>query len=65
MVRDVLTEQKINIKFLIKLAKTNQEILEMLEMAYGKFLAKNNITTIDHPPCSPDLAPCDFYLFLK
>ena len=21
--------------------------------------------TIPHPPCGPDLAPCDFWLFLK
>jgi histone-lysine N-methyltransferase SETMAR len=30
-----------------------------------KFLAKNSITKIDHPPYSPDLAPCDFWLFPK
>jgi transposase len=30
-----------------------------------EFLAKNKITTMDHPPYSPDLAPCDFYLFPK
>ena len=23
------------------------------------------IKTVPHPPCSPDLAPCDFSLFLK
>jgi hypothetical protein len=28
-------------------------------------LAKNKIITMDHPPYSPDLAPCDFYLFPK
>jgi len=28
-----------------------------------KFLAKNSITKMDHPPYSPDLAPCDFWLF--
>jgi len=27
------------------------------------FLAKNNVTTLKHPPHSPDLAPADFYLF--
>jgi len=27
------------------------------------FLAKNNVTTLEHPPYSPDLAPADFYLF--
>jgi histone-lysine N-methyltransferase SETMAR len=30
-----------------------------------KFLAKNSITKIDHPTYSPDLAPCDFWLFPK
>jgi hypothetical protein len=29
------------------------------------FLAKNKITTTDHLPYSPALAPCDFYLFPK
>jgi histone-lysine N-methyltransferase SETMAR len=30
-----------------------------------KFLAKNSITKMDHLPYSPDLAPCDFWLFPK
>jgi len=30
-----------------------------------KFLSKNSITKMDHPPYSPDLAPCDFWLFPK
>jgi len=30
-----------------------------------KFLAKNKIAVIPHPPCSPDLAPCNFFLFPK
>jgi len=29
------------------------------------FLAKNNITKLPHPPYSPDLALCDFFLFPK
>jgi len=29
------------------------------------FLAKNKIAVIPHPPYSPDLAPCDFFLFPK
>nr|APL98289.1 putative DD34D transposase [Bactrocera tryoni] len=29
------------------------------------FLTKNSILTINHSPYSPDLAPCDFYLFGK
>jgi transposase len=27
------------------------------------FLAKNNVTTLQHPPYSPDLGETDFYLF--
>lgn len=29
------------------------------------YLAKRNVCVIDHPPYSPDLAPCDFFLFPK
>jgi transposase len=29
------------------------------------FLAKNNMTTLEHTPYSPDLVPVDFYLFLR
>jgi len=27
------------------------------------FFAENNVTTLDHSPYPPDLAPADFYLF--
>jgi len=30
-----------------------------------EFLAMNSITKMDHPPYSPALAPCDFWLFPK
>jgi histone-lysine N-methyltransferase SETMAR len=30
-----------------------------------QFLANKNITVLGHPPHSPDLSPCDFYLFPK
>jgi len=30
-----------------------------------QFLAKNKIAVTPHPPYSPDLAPCDFFLFPK
>jgi len=30
-----------------------------------EFLAKNSITKLDHPPHSPGLVPCDFWLFPK
>jgi hypothetical protein len=29
------------------------------------FLAKNNVTTLEHTPYSPDLAAADFYLFAR
>ncbi|PNF35638.1 hypothetical protein B7P43_G18390, partial [Cryptotermes secundus] len=28
-----------------------------------QFLTKNGMTPVPHPPYSPDLAPCDFFLF--
>ena len=28
-----------------------------------QFLTRNGMTPIVHPPYSPDLAPCDFFLF--
>jgi len=30
-----------------------------------EFLTKNNMTTVPNPAYSPDLAPCDFYVFPK
>jgi len=34
-------------------------------LSVREFLAKKNIPVLPHPPYSPDLAPCDFYLFSK
>ena len=34
-------------------------------LATCEFLTHNSITTCPHPPYSPDLAPCDFFLFPK
>jgi len=31
----------------------------------NNFLANNNVTTLEHPPYSPDLAPAYVYLFLR
>ena len=31
------------------------------DLEIRKFLAKNNIAVLEHPPYSPDLAPCDFF----
>jgi hypothetical protein len=30
-----------------------------------EFLTNNSIITLPHPPYSPDLAVCNFFLFLK
>jgi len=30
-----------------------------------EFLAHNSIITLPHPPYSPDMAPCDFFVFPK
>jgi hypothetical protein len=30
-----------------------------------RFLGNEYVTTLDHPPYSPDLAPADFYLFTR
>ena len=34
-------------------------------LSIHEFLAKNNIAVLEQPPYSPDLAPCDFFLFPK
>ena len=34
-------------------------------LRFREFLTKNSITKMDHPPYSPDLALCDFWLFPK
>jgi transposase len=33
--------------------------------ASTQFLEKHKMAVIPHPPYSPDLAPCDFFLFPK
>jgi len=34
-------------------------------LSIREFLAKKRIPVLPHPPYSPDLAPCHFYLFPK
>jgi histone-lysine N-methyltransferase SETMAR len=34
-------------------------------LSVKQFLAEKSITVLEHPPYSPDLAPCDFFLFPK
>jgi hypothetical protein len=35
------------------------------DLSLCELLAKNNMIVIPHPLCSPDLAPCNSFLFLK
>ena len=34
-------------------------------LSVKQFLAGKNVAVLDHTPYSPDLAPCDFFLFPK
>ena len=34
-------------------------------LSIRQFLAEKNIAVLEQPPYSPDLAPCDFFLFPK
>ena len=34
-------------------------------LSIRQFVAENNIAVLEQPPYSPDLAPCDFFLFPK
>ena len=34
-------------------------------LSIRQFLEERNIATLEHPPYSPDLASCDFFLFPK
>jgi histone-lysine N-methyltransferase SETMAR len=36
-----------------------------MSFKFSQFLAKNKMTLIPHPPYSPDLASCEFFLFTK
>jgi hypothetical protein len=34
-------------------------------LSMQRFLAPKNMAVVPHPPYSPDLAPCDFFLFSR
>ncbi|CAK9803903.1 Mariner Mos1 transposase [Anthophora plagiata] len=34
-------------------------------VAVGEFLAQKQVCVLQHPPYSPDLSPCDYFLFPK
>ena len=52
-------------KICAKLVPKNLSDVCHTSIAVREFLAQNKITTLPHPPYSPDLAPCDFFLFPK
>jgi hypothetical protein len=58
VVHRIITEDLHMIKICAKLVPKNLSDVR-------EFLAQNKITTLPHPPYSPDLAPCDFILFPK
>jgi hypothetical protein len=116
---DMNLEQRINIKFCVKIDENASEMVALLTMAYGEYAMKKSIvfewhrrfkegqenvqddprsgqpktqrtganvdrvrtlvrsdrklgvtlieksSEVDHPPYSPDVAPCDFWLFPK
>ncbi|PNF37916.1 hypothetical protein B7P43_G03887 [Cryptotermes secundus] len=46
--------------------RTIEEIVELsgvTSLSVRQFLTKNGMTPVPHLPYSPDLAPCDFFLF--
>ena len=51
--------------FLPQGQKINQHICKTILQRLTQFLPKNNVTVLDQPPYAPDLAPCNFFLFLK
>ena len=58
----ILTE---NLGYIKICAKFVPHTLKPHEKDLRIFFTKNRIVTINHSPYSPDMAPCDFYLFGK
>ena len=54
IIREELKMRKICVKFVPRML-----------ILVTDYLTKMGIKTVPHPPYSPDLAPCDFCLFLK
>ena len=64
----VLTEElgmhRVAAKFVPRILTADQK-QQRVNILTHQFLAKNKIAVIPHPPYSPDLAPCDFFLLPK
>ncbi|BFZ13202.1 hypothetical protein BsWGS_16241 [Bradybaena similaris] len=67
-VQAILTEdlgmRRVSAKFVPKLLSADQKD-NRVSGQLNQFLAKHNIPQVRQPPYSPDLAPCDFFLFPK
>jgi hypothetical protein len=40
----------------------HDSVLAHNALSFKTFLAKHKIPVLEHPPYSPDLAPCDFFI---
>ena len=49
----------------LKMQKICAKFIPRVLILVTDYLTKMDIKTVSHPSYSPDLAPCDFYLFLK
>jgi len=57
-------EQRANIKFCFKFGKTAADTVELMRQMYGdNCLSRAQIFRWYHPPYSPDLLPCVYFLF--
>jgi len=56
-----LKRRRVASKFVPRLLSVDQKPRLLTQ----RFLTNNNMTVVPHPPYSPDLAPCDFFLFPK
>ncbi|BFZ21096.1 hypothetical protein BsWGS_24135 [Bradybaena similaris] len=67
-VQAILTEdlgmRRVSAKFVPKLLSADQKD-NRVSGQLNQFLAKHKIPQVRQPPYSPDLAPCDFFLFPK
>jgi transposase len=43
--------------------RVSAKLVPHAALSVREFLAKHSIPVVPHPPYSPDLAPCDFFLF--
>jgi transposase len=64
-VRQIVTENLEMRKICAKMILHHDNASAHDALRVREFLVKNSITKRDHPPYSPDLAPCNFWLFPK